>query len=347
MKIRFTTPQTVANEQNGLHVRYAAAKRQLPRLRWYLLLLLVCLPLIYLATRILLDLWWEASPGFVAMPHSSLKAALSGRMQVLVHEGDRVRAGTLLARVQAVPAGAAPASLVGLNPALRQLDEGTGKSRASQGAALLRLMLEQRARMAQRLAVVNQLIGEGAATLAERQQAEAQLLAAQADVLRAQADVQGAGSALQRLQLQRQLDSQPAQAPTAVAGTPGVDLLAPADGTIVRSFALNQDWVAQGTELFVLQRQDAPEVRVFIHPKDGRNARLGARAELRFMDGGRAGASVVKIEVEAARTPPERVGPLASRIQSIVAVLKPDQPLPSKYRIADLPMDVRFERSWF
>lgn len=343
MKIRFSTPQTVANEQNGLTVRYAAAKRQLPRLRWYLLLLLVSAPLVYLAARILVGLWWEVSPGFVDMPQSALKAGLSGRTEMLVHEGEVVSAGAIVARVYPAVAGTSIPGPVGVSPSQSLLDEAASKNRAGQSGALLRLMQEQRARMAQRLAVVNQLIREGAATLADRSQAEAQLVSAQTELLRAQADVQGADSALKRLQMDRQIAAVPlAQAPALVG-----EVVAPVAGKIVRSYAINQDWVAQGSDLLLLQRQDEPEIRVFINPSDERNARVGARAELRFMDGGRAGASVVKIEAQAARTPPERVGPLAARTQSIVAVLKPDQALPAKYRIADLPMDVRFERVWF
>lgn len=343
MKIRFNTPQTVANEQNGLTVRYAAAKRQLPRLRWYLLLLLVSAPLVYLAARILVGVFWEASPGFVNMPQSTLKAGLSGRMEMLVHEGDLVPAGAIVAKVYPAIANMPAPGPSGLSPSQSLLDEAAGKSRAGQSGALLRLMQEQRARMAQRLVVVNQLIREGAATLAERSQAEAQLVSAQTDLLRAQADVQGAESALKRLRLDRQIAAEPlAQAPALVG-----EVVAPVAGKIVRTYAINQDWVAQGSDLLLLQRQDAPEIRVFINPSDERNARVGARAQLRFMDGGRAEASVVKIEAEAARTPPERVGPLAARTQSIVAVLKPDHALPVKYHIADLPMDVRFERGWF
>ena len=41
MKINFDAPPTSAQETNGLEVRYAAAKRRVPRWRWYLLLAMV------------------------------------------------------------------------------------------------------------------------------------------------------------------------------------------------------------------------------------------------------------------------------------------------------------------
>lgn len=355
MKVRFNVPPTVADAHNGLTVRYAAAKRQLPRLRWYLLLLLVSVPLVYLAFGILAGLVWDSSPGFVAMPQTTLRASMGGRLELLVHEGDAVPAGAVVARVHAQDLTAPPVSqadgatqasrLALVDSAYRQ-DAQAAQLRLGHSGAVLRLAQAQQTRMAERLDVVNRLIGEGAATAAERAQAEAQLNAAQSDVLRAQADLAGADSARQRAGLERLRARQAGVAlpPPGPAPQPVGEVLAPVAGTVVRSLALSQDWVVQGTELLVLQAQAEPEIRVYINPAKQHNARLGEAADLRFLDGDTLSAVVVKIEAETARTPPERVGPLASRMQSIVAVLKPDQPLPSKYRIGDLPLDVRFHR---
>ena len=51
MKIQFDTPPSSAQEANGLSVRYAAAKRRVPRWRWYLLLTLVLVPPAYFLAR--------------------------------------------------------------------------------------------------------------------------------------------------------------------------------------------------------------------------------------------------------------------------------------------------------
>jgi multidrug resistance efflux pump len=344
MKVKFNAPHTVANEQNGLTVRYAAAKRQLPRLRWYLLLLLVSAPLLYLAARIIIGVLWDSSPGFVTVPQAVLRAGLSGRVEVLVHEGDTVAAGAVVAKVRPLAGNEPALAARSATAPLLALDQAAALGRVDQSALALRLAREQQARMAQRLQVVNQLIREGAATLAERNQAEAQLAAAQSDVLRAQADAFGTQTALQRVRLeQQQPQAQPApQAPAVVS-----DVLAPVGGTVIRTLALSQEWVAAGADLVQLQRQEDPEIRVFVSPADAQNARVGERAELRFLDGAKMSATVVRIEAEALRTPPERVGPLATRMQSIVAVLKPDQPLDPKHRINELPLDVRFTRFGF
>ena len=62
MKIQFDQPPGSAQENNGLSVRYAAAKRKVPRWRWYLLLAMVLTPPAYLLTRFLVAYRWGATP---------------------------------------------------------------------------------------------------------------------------------------------------------------------------------------------------------------------------------------------------------------------------------------------
>jgi multidrug resistance efflux pump len=343
MKVRFNLPPAAANELNGLSVKYAAAKRQLPRLRWYLLLLLVTAPLLYLAGRILMGVLWDSSPGFVSVPQNILKTGMNGRIEVLVREGDTILAGAIVAKIRPIMAAESTPTAYFTPDAVARLDAEAAMHKISYSAASLRLAVDQHTRMMQRLEAVNRLIAEGAATAAERAQGEAQVTAAKSDLLRAQADANDAQSALRRLELNRQSTVRPTVQQPEIA----VDIIAPVAGKVVHSYTISQDWVTAGSDVMLVQRQDEPEIRVFLSPLDENNARIGVRAELRFMDGGNMAATVVKIEPETARMPPDRIGPLATRMQSIVAVLKPDQPLPVKYRINDLPLDVRFNRIWF
>ena len=65
-----------------------------------------------------------------------------------------------------------------------------------------------------------------------------------------------------------------------------------------------------------------------------------------FADGTNIEATVKEVVPEAQRLPPERVAPLAPRGQSIVVELQSDTPLPARYWIHYLPLDVRFEHVW-
>ena len=52
------------------------------------------------------------------------------------------------------------------------------------------------------------------------------------------------------------------------------------------------------------------------------------------------------VTAEAERQPAESVSPLVPRNLSVVVRLRPVDPLPDRYRIFRLPLEVRFDRSW-
>jgi biotin carboxyl carrier protein len=268
---------------------------------------------------------------------------MNGRIDILVNLGNTVQAGAVLAKIRPIIVSEPPPGRFVVSDAISKLNVAAAMHKISRTDASLRLATEQQTRMIQRLAVVDRLIAEGAATAAEHAQTEAQVTAAKSDLLHAQADANDAQTELQRAQL----ESQSVPVSKVQQSELIVDVIAPMAGTVVRAYASSQEWLATGADVVLIQGKDEPEIRVFISPSDEKNARVGAQAELHFMDGGKMPATVIKIEAEAARMPPERVGPLATRMQSIVAILKPDQSLPAKYRISELPLDVRFSRVWY
>ena len=75
MKINFDAPPTSAQETNGLEVRYAAAKRRVPRWRWYLLLAMVLVAPAYLLVRFGIAYWWVSTPAHPAHSPAAHAAA--------------------------------------------------------------------------------------------------------------------------------------------------------------------------------------------------------------------------------------------------------------------------------
>jgi len=358
MKVRFNTPPTDAAESNGLPLRYAAARRKVPRLRWYLLLALVTAPLLYFSGNIFLAAIWDSSPGFVVLNEVVVRAEAPGIVHTTMREGAAVQPalplGTL--QVQAAATGlTAPdtrgADLTALALARRAHAQAlsAAHARVKQAQGLLPLVRQQVAVAARRLADLDRLLVQGAATAAERGQAQGQWAAAEADRLRAEAELENARQALQTLAADAPVQSDGAAAGNALSATSGHaalqrNVVAPSPGNQLHWLVRDGEWVAQGTDLAIVYLPDAPLVRVYISPSDMLDAQVGVRTELLFMDGVRLPATVVRVGVEASRIPPERVGPLATRMQSIVAELKPDAPLPMHYRINSLPLDVRFSR---
>jgi len=351
VRVRFDAPPGSATESQGLAVRYAAAKRRVSSWRWYLLFAgVVALPL-YFGVQLLLALVWVTAPGQVELQESFVKAGAAGHVAMLAAEGQHVNAGEEVARVTPLPAVMPPdpkaATAAGPQPlssteAAAEHDAAGARIDAARGALdLARRQLAERERWRR---TIDELVAQGAATAAEQQAAEAHRADAEAQVVRARADLAEAGAAAQRLP--GAAFSAPVAAPIAPAVAPELSwpVPAPIAGRIVRASTRTGEWVAPDSEVAVIQSEAPAVVRGWLPPADARHAIEGATAALHFYDGTTVPARVLREEREATRMPPERLGPLAVRGQAIVLVLVPLEPLPERYRVHELPVEVRFRR---
>jgi multidrug resistance efflux pump len=342
MKIRFDTPPVSAQQSNGLAVRYAAAKREVPRWRWYLMLAVIGLPLAYFVWRFVVATWWETAPGFVIVPTLTVKASGAGTVRDIVAAGAVVEPGAPLLRVVPVPVVTAGAVRPAASP-VAAVPPGRDASLAllDRATALAQRTLAFRR---ERLAAIEALKRDGAATQAEVEALRARAVQAEAEVIRAQADAQARRDALALQVRAAAVDT--ARADPAPPAPATVVVASPFVGTVTAVLVAAGEYVTPSTDVLLLQGKGAPTIEAYVSPSDARYARVGRRASLRFFDGAVASAVVTGVSGQTARVPSERVGPLSPRTQAILVHLRPEQELPARYRINVLPLDVRFETVW-
>ncbi|ART49308.1 HlyD family secretion protein [Acidovorax carolinensis] len=347
MKIQFDKPPGSAQETNGLSVRYAAAKRKVPRWRWYLLLAMVLTPPGYLLTRFMVAYWWETAPAVVITEQVVVRAREAGRVTHIVEMGAVVRAGQPVIAVEtATGTTQAPSSTSAPTPTSNTSRTSIDAfvSRQATLDEALRLAQSQLALQQEHLRTMQALRAQGAATRQEVDNAHTQELQARANVNRAHAEASENRSLLARDRITEHAAASP---PSGMALPSGdADIKAPFDVVVVRQFVHLGEWVERGTDVAVLQGPAPAMIHTYLPPDKARYAQAGRQATLRFMDGGRVRAEVVDVVAEAERTPAERTSPLTPRMPSIVARLRPVEPLPPAYRIHQLPLDVRFDWVW-
>lgn len=347
MKIQFDKPPGSAQETNGLSVRYAAAKRKVPRWRWYLLLAMVLTPPGYLLTRFMVAYWWETAPAVVITEQVVVRAREAGRVTHIAGMGAEVRAGQPVIAVEtatgATQAPSSPSTPKPTSDTSRTSIEAFVSRQATLDEAL-RLAQSQLALQQEHLRTMQALRAQGAATRQEVDNARTQELQARANANRARAEASENRALLAR---DRITEHAAAPTPSSVAlPTDDADIKAPFDVVVVRQFVHLGEWVERGADVAVLQGPAPAMIHTYLPPDKARYAQVGRQATLRFMDGGRVRAEVVDVVAEAERTPAERTSPLTPRMPSIVARLRPVEPLPPAYRIHQLPLDVRFDWVW-
>lgn len=95
MKIRFSSSKEQQPTQDqGLQVLYAPGKRLAFKLRWYLILLAVLSPLLWLLGSWLLGALLVEAPAQLVLANTELRAREPAQVQqILVRPGERVEAG--------------------------------------------------------------------------------------------------------------------------------------------------------------------------------------------------------------------------------------------------------------
>ena len=318
MKINFDTPPAAPDVSNDLAVRYAAARRNVPRWRWYLIVLAVLALPAYYGIRFVSDLLVVSAPGFVQMEQVTITAGAAGHVISILSRGTTVKNGEVLARIQS--------------------DSNNSRlsypNRNKTPAAVIQAMqtahrLQQKvvALRQNKVKAIHKLLVQGAATAADLAEAQEQLLAAESSAVQSRA-------ALERLV---------AQLPT-VLPTMAVSK-APFAGQVLRPLVYQGQWVAPDTGIVTLLSSRRPWIEAFLSPKDIRYARPGTPATIIFSDGWRIPAVVSSVSAEAGRLPPQYSEFFQARGNTLQVQLRLTKALRVQDMIRDMPLKVQF-RFW-
>jgi HlyD family secretion protein len=356
VRIRFhrearTTPDTV----DGLKVPYAAAKRNAPKWRWWLILAAVASPALYLAFTTARNAVVLSADGTVMLEQHQVRAGAAGQLVELhVQPGALVAKGELVARIHDANLEASiEESRARLSAAAKPPRKVTG-SRDQGLRAELALQHRVLAAAEERAAAIKELFANGAATAAELREALAASDHAAASVVRLEDQL---ASAL-RLEGQDASGSADAATMPETRGVPDPELrrlLAAREQLTIRSevsgrvlevHAAKGEFVGAGAPLFSVGNDAAPEVIAYLSPESFSKLKVGAEATIRFPDGAKSLATVVNRPMMTQRVPAELVDRFGLRPTAVVLHLMPHDALPDSRRIHGLPVSVRFHYSW-
>lgn len=334
MKIRFRTPKEQhPTQDNGMQVLYAPGKRLAFRLRWYLILFLVLLPVLWLVGRYGLDLLRVEAPALVRLPTLEVRAMQPGEIRALrVQAGDHVQAGTPLVDLDN-PEWRLRLSLLQAGPANGAT---TGDLAASNRAVLQDLV----ARAAQRVADTRRLVQQTAATRGELLDAQNALDSRQSELLAFERSLSAGENSSYERQQQREgqwLKEQLAR----------MDVHASESGRVAEVIAAPGENVGPGTLLMRLERDGPAQLWVYLDPKDVEHSTPGSVLDVRLPNGEWVGAEVINPAESANPLPSDLRKPFTSPARGLMVPARFTEPLASEWRIDSLPVRVRFPNQHF
>lgn len=330
MKVRFDSPkETRPAEERGLQVLYAPGKRMAFRLRWYLLLLLVASPLLWLAGHWLLGLARIEAPARLYVPSLQVRAFAAAQIrEILVEPGQLVARDQLLMRLD--------------NPEWRQrlalLADSGEDGAAAPPASERELLGKTLADAERRVGEARRLLALGAATRGELFRLESERDARRLELLQFEqrlAPPEPAAVAQRRLE-RRWLEQQLA----------GLEVRAPEAGRVQDIQVGAGESVAAGLPLLTLERHQQEQVWVYLPARHAAYAQPGQELSLRLPDGSWQAARVVRPVHDTARVPAELLPPFASTARTLLVLVEPTEALAELWRINQLGLQARFPRDW-
>ncbi len=336
MKIRFNSDkERNPTQDGGLKVLYAPGKRGAFRLRWYLILLLISSPLLWVFGRLGVGYLRVEAPAQIEVPVVELRAREAGTVaELLVKLGDHVQPGQRLLSLD--------------NPEWRlriqQLQPGEVPVASSPSTEALQLQQRAIELARQRVNQVQALLAQGAATRGELLNAQAELNTQQQVLLDLQARLraqrsQAEGDPLQLLRedrerqwLQSRLD--------------GLQFTASEEGRVAEVLVSVGENVGPGTLLLRLERSAEPLLLIYLEPRFAGYAEPGHPLEVRMPDGSWRSARVLQAADSARRLPAGMQKPFTVSQMGLLVPAEFEQPLPPLWRVDQLPLKVRFPHDW-
>lgn len=347
MKVRFEQKRDPGRSR-GMHVPYGAARRQLPRVRWLLIVLFVTSPILYFGWTVARDSLVVEAPALVEFDTVKVATMVSGVVRsVPVEVGDAVSAGT---RLVALENPELEGRVRSLRSARERID---AKQRRHHERAEQRLAATEeeiasleRLRDAQRawLREVQRLNDAGAATARERLQAQARLQTTareRIEALQRRAEAERAvaegDASLRRSRREINLDLELARNAQDFLTVASDDA-----GRIADVEVTPGDTVGPGATLLTLVRHTAPTVTAYVQPADAAFAKQGAAVEVTLPDGTQLPGQVAA-PPRLTRTIPGAIRPaLGSDHARLLVRISLAEPLPATMAVHRLPANVRF-----
>jgi multidrug resistance efflux pump len=338
------------DEHNGLRVPYAPGKRQIPRWRWYAILLVVFSPLLYFASKAIYSVFIVSATGYVSLEQFEVRSSVRGIIRKLhVEVGDEIEAGATLAELD--------------DPLLRERElkyvSELDRSHNGSAPAIARAeeVLAAQVKLAQKILddrteryqVVRNLFEQHAATLGEVREARGSVDDARADLNRARHDLAVSYEAARRLAEPRRRDTDKRiRTELELIEFSRSQLLQKAAyaGRIIDVYAQEGEVVDAGVPLLLIGLPERPRLIAYLDPRYADRVHNGKAATVSFPDGGTIQANVVRPLEVTKRLPAELVGPLGVRHMAVLLRLTTDSGLPKRYRVHGLPMSIRFHFSW-
>ena len=337
LQVRFRAPPRAPDEVAGVKIPYPVVKRHGHKLAWYLILLVVLSPILYLLLGVVGSWLSLTANGTVSLDQQEVRASQSGTVTRLdIQAGESVQAGQTVAVLDSFELAAAEARNTGDRGASASARRSAAETYAM-GAEEVRIREHTVQYQRERRATLESLVRQGAATEAELGAADHAVAEAESALLQARKSLTPIALPLDR----EDFDS------TLLKSRRGAMVhRSPLTGRVLEVMVKAGEYVSPGEPLLIVGRLDNAQVIAYTPPRFGTRLKMGTIASIRFPDGTQTLASIAALPQLTRRMPSDLVDQFGLRPMTVALNLLPQEKWPDAVRIQGLPVSVRFHYDW-
>lgn len=346
MKVRFSSSRSVEPDaENGIKLPYAPSKRVASKWSWYLVLAIVCSPLLYVVGTALSSVLVITEPGHISLSKIEINSNSSGRVAELeVEVGDEVKKGDIVAKLHD---SRLDAEINRVSSELNLLHVALNGKSNQRGIEAVRqkldIAVENSRFYTDQLNAMNKLFSRRSATRADLNAARMAAQRAELTVVDYRTELaellEAPSKTLKQTQLEAELESLQQRDSDLVQR-------APANGRVLDVFVRDSEVVRFGDDLALIGEPDKAHAIAYLDPKYTRYARIGQHAIVKLPSGQTVNATITALPEITHRLPSDFARPLGLRSMKILAHLQFDEALAPEAKVEGLPVSIRFPFSF-
>jgi multidrug resistance efflux pump len=347
MKIRFNQPEhRMPNDDRGMRIQYGEAKRPKKPWRWYLILIVSSLPLLYLIGLVLQEMLIVKADGRITVPHIIVRASIDGYVkQVFVKSLHTVIEGEELAILENLALEDSFKRLTTeinfLNAEKDKLQRHAGNT-TLQSMPLLKFAQEQEKFYQNRLQQYESLFKQGAATQAEVATARNQYHSALENlVLHDRSQRRDQGFPAEIFQTASRINQLSLELEQIKAQMEQLLLKAPAGGLITELFVQPGEYLGRSQPLLDIIFPEQAHISAFIPPKYLDYVVIDQIVTVILPNGENAKARISSIPGVTQKSPADGINLLEYPRSAILAHMEFINPVETQL-INGMPVDIRF-----
>ena len=339
MKVQFRSAKERAPQQDSeIDVLYGPGKRVAFRMRWYLIVFLVTLPLMLIVYNIGKNLFLLESGGKLVIPTYEVFAQTAGRVErIEVSAGDEVTPSTPLLFLSNL------ALTTRLSELSRLMDFGSSSLQSDTFPRLEGLLQQQSNEAARWERKVKQLATSGVVTQMELKQASDQLLNANRALLETRLRKQQWDE--DRRQRERDQVSQD-EIDLAKEQVKSLTATIREPARVVDVYVSPDQWVDKGEPLLRVSNTESVQIWLYVDLRLAEHARTGEQFTVILPNGDDYPAQIIKGADRALKVPNELREAFSGNKPGLLALAEFKAPLDSDWHIEQLPIRARFTPLW-